>query len=151
MPQSLNLEFQSGIAPKTFVFGGARWVEWSKLDFAPPILAAASPNDPLVDFEDTITYSLGIGRQFSENWIGTATLLYEPPTTVVATPLTPSDGFYGASIGAIYTTGDLQIHANITATRLGDASPFVRALGATVATFTGNSSVAAGVKVVKTF
>lgn len=54
-PQSVNLEFQTGIAPKTFLFGGARWVEWSALTFDPPVLASAT-SDPLVEFKDTWSY-----------------------------------------------------------------------------------------------
>jgi long-subunit fatty acid transport protein len=151
MPQSLNLEFQSGIAPATFVFGGARWVEWSKLQFAPPILSAATP-DPLVNFEDTVTYTLGIGRQFSENWTGTAALIFEPATDFASTPLTPSDGFHGVALGVIYTQDNFELHANVVATRLGDAAPFVTApLFTTVSNFTDNTSVAAGFKIVQRF
>ncbi|MDF0603714.1 outer membrane protein transport protein [Psychromarinibacter sp. C21-152] len=149
-PQSLNLEFVSGIAPETFVFGGARWVEWSKLQFAPPILSAAT-SDPLVDFNDTVTYRLGIGRQLSDRWTATAALIYEPSTSPRTTVLTPVDGFYGAALGLVYSKDDFQIQTNIVATRLGDATPFVSDLGTTVSSFSGNSSVGFGMKFVKRF
>ena len=149
-PQSINLEFTSGIAPGTFVFGGVRWVEWSALQFAPPVLSAASP-DPLVDFNDTTTISLGIGHQFNENWTALASVIYEPGTNPRTTPLTPVDGFYGGSLGVVYTRGNTQLHANVTATFLNDTTPFVGALGTTVSSFSDNTSVAAGLKLVQKF
>lgn len=152
MPQSLNFEFTAGVAPKTFVFGGVRWVEWSALQFAPPILSAASPADPLVNFKDTTTYSFGVGRQVSENWTGLFSLIYEPSTGSFTTPLTPTDGFYGASLGAVYDAQNgYQIQANITAMKLGNTTPYVNALGTTVSSFSNNHSVGMGLKVVKTF
>lgn len=149
-PQSVNFEFTAGVAPGTFVFGGVRWAEWSELQFAPPVLSAASP-DPLVDFNDTTTYSLGIGRQFGEHWTGLASVIYEPGTDPLTTPLTPVDGFFGGSLGLIYTRGNTQVQANVTATFLNDTTPYVGALGSTVSDFSGNSSFAAGLKLVQRF
>ena len=34
-PQSVNLEFQTGIAQDTLLFGSVRWVEWSAFDISP--------------------------------------------------------------------------------------------------------------------
>ena len=150
MPQSVNFEFTAGVAPKTFVFGGARWVEWSKLQFSPPILSAVSP-DPLVNFDNTFTYSFGIGRQFNETWTGLASLIYEPSTNSLTTPLTPTDGFYGGSLGVVYSNNGYQVQATVAATRIGNTTPFVNALGTTVSSFTSNTSVAYGVKLVKNF
>ncbi|MGP6089900.1 OmpP1/FadL family transporter [Antarctobacter jejuensis] len=149
-PQSVNLQFQSGIAPKTFIFGGARWAEWSALRFEPPVLAGASP-DPLVDFKDTWSYVLGVGRQFSDDWSGTLAVLYEPSTNPRPTPLTPADGFRGIALGAIYTGKPLEMHFNAAFTELGDTKPFVNALGTTVSTFEDNRSVAIGMKAVYRF
>ena len=150
MPHSVNFEFMSGIAPKTFVFGGMRWVEWSKLQFAPPILSALSP-DPLVEFDDTFTYSLGVGRQFSDSWIGLASLIYEPSTNALTTPLTPTDGFFGGALGVIYDADGFQVHGTVAVTKVGSTTPFVSALGTSISSFSSNTSVAYGVKIVKSF
>lgn len=34
-PQSVNLDFQTGIAQDTLLFGGIRWAEWSEFDITP--------------------------------------------------------------------------------------------------------------------
>lgn len=146
-PQSWNLEFQSGIAPRTFVFGGARWVEWSALQFAPPVLSAASP-DPLVDFKDTWTYTLGVGRQLTDQWTGTFAVLYEPSTDKTPTPLTPADGFTGIALGAIYSAEAVEVHLNAALTEIGNTTPYVSALGTTVSQFESNRNGALGVKFV---
>jgi len=149
LPQSLNLEFQSGIAPKTFVFGGARWVEWSKLAFEPPVLFSFS-GEGIVEFEDTITYSLGIGRQFSDRWTGLFSLIYEPSGNPLVSPLAPVNGFWGASLGAVYTNKNMRVTAGINYTKLGDATPEIDlplAPDTPVASFTDNSSVGVGLKV----
>lgn len=146
-PQSVNLEFQSGIAPRTFVFGGVRWVEWSALQFDPPVLSSVSP-DPLVDFEDTWSYTLGIGRQLTDQWTGTLALLYEPSTNPTPTPLTPGDGFRGLALGAVYTGDMIDVHLTAAVSQIGDTRPYVGALGATVSEFRDNRSVAFGMKLV---
>lgn len=149
-PQSVNLEFTSGVAPGTFVFGGIRWADWSALQIAPPVLSAISP-DPLVDFNDTVTYTLGIGLQVTDHWIGTAALIYEPSTDPLTTPLTPTDGFRGISLGAIYRNGPTELHASVTYTELSDTTPFVGALGREVSSFSDNTSLGIGFKLVQRF
>jgi long-chain fatty acid transport protein len=149
-PQSVNFEFQTGVAPGTFAFGGARWVEWSALQFAPPVLSAVSP-DPLVDFRDTWSYTLGIGRQFSDHWSGTLAVVYEPSTNKRPTPLSPTDGYRGLALGAIYRTDRIEMHLNMAMLRLGDTQPYVNALGTTVSTFEDNRSFALGSKLVFRF
>ena len=149
-PQSVNLEFTSGVAPKTFVFGGVRRAEWSELQIAPPLLSAPSP-DPLVDFNDTSTYTLGVGRQFTDYLIGTAALIYEPSTDPLTTPLTPKDGFQGVSVGAIHQNGNTEFHMSMTYLQVGDTAPYVGALGREVSSFSGNSSLGLGLKLVQRF
>lgn len=144
-PQSVNLEFQTGIAPKTFVFGGARWVDWSELQFNPPVLLAVS-GEGIVDFKDTVTYSLGVGRQFNEHWTGLFSLIYEPGVDPLVSVLAPTDGFWGATIGAVYSNKNLRITAGINYTQLGDAITEVGP-DIPVGDFSGNESVGFGLKV----
>ncbi len=35
LPQSINLDFQTGVAPKTLLFGSVRWADWPQLVYAP--------------------------------------------------------------------------------------------------------------------
>ena len=40
-PQSVQLDFQTGVAPKTLVFGFIRWVDWSEFAIDPPVYEQA--------------------------------------------------------------------------------------------------------------
>ena len=50
MPQSVNLDFQTGIAPDTLVYGLVRWVNWDGWKIAPAGLPAAT-GLPLIEFD----------------------------------------------------------------------------------------------------
>ena len=66
MPQSVNLDFQTGVAPKTLLYGLVRWVNWAGWKVEPQGLFAAT-GLPLVEFDsNAFTYKLGIGRQFTD-------------------------------------------------------------------------------------
>ncbi|MCY4334416.1 MAG: hypothetical protein OXC60_07050 [Litoreibacter sp.] len=94
-PASWNLEFQTGIAQNTLLFGSVRYVEWEGFNLSTP--AAGQ----YVNFtDDTTTYSLGIGRRFNENWSGAIVVGYEEGDDTTNTLLAPTDGFTTLGLGA---------------------------------------------------
>ncbi|MBC9245844.1 outer membrane protein transport protein [Paracoccus sp. 11-3] len=129
-PQSLTLEGQSGIAPDTLAFGSIRWVKWSEFKADPNgLVRAPSATDPfgfgvsdgLVDLEDTTTYTIGVGRKFTDNWSGSVAFIYEPTNDDEVSPLAPYDGRKGIQLAAIYTMDNIKITTGITYAKLGDA------------------------------
>jgi long-chain fatty acid transport protein len=143
-PQAVNLEFQTGIAKDTLVFGNIRWADWSNFKIDP----VGFPGDGLVSLEDTTTYTLGVGRRFNENWAGSFSLTYEPKgSDPLVSPLAPTDGRYGATIGAVYTKDNMKITSGINYTWLGDAQPETGTPDVARANMTGNTSLGIGVKV----
>lgn len=139
IPQSVNLEFQTGIAQDTLLFGNVRWQDWSEFDITPPGLGGAS----LIDYDsDYTTYNLGIGRRFTENWSGAVTLGYEGQTGDVQGNLAPRDGFASIGLAATYTRGATQITGGVRYIALGDAT--TQTIGAT---FRDNDAIAAGIQV----
>lgn len=109
IPQSVNLEFQTGIAADTLLFGSVRWQEWSKTDITPAALFAASGSS-LVDYDDdVITYNLGVGRRFNEKWSGAITAGYEKSQGGFVGNLGPTDGFTSLGVAATYTMGQMKI------------------------------------------
>jgi long-subunit fatty acid transport protein len=100
LPQSVNLDFQSGVAQDTLVFGSIRWVEWSTFDITPTAYIPGS----LVDYSDDVfTYTLGVGRKFSDTFSASFSVSYEESTGDPAPNLGPTDGFISYSIGGEYT------------------------------------------------
>ena len=65
-PDYMNLYFQSGIAEDTLLYGSIRTANWSEnqLYVYPHNNAATS------SFTDSTTYSLGLGRKFTDNFSG---------------------------------------------------------------------------------
>lgn len=152
VPQSLNLEAQTGIARDTLLFGSVRWVDWTAFDISPAGYVAGV-GSPLVSYhDDTITYSLGLGRRFSKTWSGAIILGHEPGVGGFAGNLGPTDGFTSVGLAATYTGGGVEITGGARYIWLGDArteSPVTP--GATFANFTDNSGVALGIKMAYTF
>lgn len=154
LPQSVNLDFQSGVAPDTLVFGQIRWVQWSQFKLSPAgFVGATVPGNSLIDLDDTITYTLGVGRRFNERWSGSFSMQYEKKGDPLVSPLAPTNGRLGTTLAAVYTQGNMKVTTGINYTRVGDAQPYT---GAQVpanarANMTGNTSVGIGVRVAFTF
>ena len=119
LPQSVNLEFQSGVAADTLVFGGVRWSEWT----ATEVNSFGFPGNPLVSFEnDTTTYSLGVGRKFTENFSAALSVSYEEERDGVSSNLAPTDGSTSISLGGTYDVGNgFEITGGVRYIIVGDA------------------------------
>jgi long-chain fatty acid transport protein len=149
-PQSVNLDFQSGVAKDTLVFGSVRWADWSNFKIDPPWFTPVAGGG-LVSLDDSTTYTLGVGRKFNESWSGALSVSYEKEGNPLVSPLAPTNGRLGATVAAIYTTGNMKITTGINYTKLGDAQPETGTPDTARANFTGNSAVGVGVKVGWTF
>jgi long-chain fatty acid transport protein len=142
VPQSVNLEFQSGIAKDTLLFGSIRWVDWTSFIIDPP--AYPAPLGNLVDYaSDRVTYNLGIGRKFNEHWSGAVTLGYEKADGERTGNLGPSDGVKSIGLAASYTMDNMKITGGIRYVSIGDATTNPAVSGV----FTDNSGVGVGIKI----
>ncbi|MCR8726337.1 OmpP1/FadL family transporter [Frigidibacter sp. ROC022] len=150
-PQSVNLDFQTGVAADTLVFGQIRWVKWSEFRLDPATFIQSVP-DGLINLHDTVTYTLGVGRKFNDTWSGAASITYEPATgDDLVSPLAPTNGKTGITLAAIYTKDNMKITTGINYTLLGDAFAETGTPDTARADFSGNSAVGIGVKIGFTF
>jgi long-chain fatty acid transport protein len=144
LPQSVNLDFQSGVAKDTLVFGQIRWVDWSAFLIDP----LGFPGNGLVELEDTTTYTLGVGRKFSDAWAGSISVSYEDKgTDDLVSPLAPTNGRIGVSLGAAYTRDNMKISMGLNYTKVGDARPETGTPDTARASMTDNDLIGVGVKV----
>ncbi len=121
-PQSLTLDFRTGVAPDTLVFGQIHWVDWSAFNISPPNYPPLALGRPLVAYaDDWVTYTLGVARRFDENWVGLASVSYEPQADIELTSLGPVDGRLGLSLGAIYENDKYKITGGVNYTMIGSA------------------------------
>lgn len=144
VPQSVNLDFQTGIAKDTLLFGSVRWRDWSEFRIVPRGAVPLS-----VDNKDTITYSLGVGRKFSEAFSGSVSVGYEPKVGGVAGNLGPTDGYTSLTLAGVYTTPTgMKITVGGSYGWIGDATTDVNgAAPGGLTTFADNNFTAFGVKV----
>ena len=125
-PQSVTLEAQTGIDPKTLVFGSIRWVDWSEFEISPPdyevaINALIGQSRPLVDYQDDWwTYTLGVGRQLTDTLAGSLSISYEPSVGGEMTTLGPYDGRTVGTAALTYEMGQIEITGGLSYGVLGD-------------------------------
>lgn len=149
-PRSVNLDFQSGVAKDTLVFGQIRWADWSSFKIDPAFFTPLAGGG-LISLDDTITYTLGVGRRFNENWSGSFSMQYEKKGDPLVSPLAPTNGRIGATIAAVYTKDNMKITTGINYTKLGNAQPETGTPDTARANFSGNKSVGVGMRVAFTF
>lgn len=156
MPQSLTLEGQTGVAADTLLFGSIRWVDWSEFDISPTIYTMGG--SPLVDYDDdTVTYNLGLGRRFSDEWSGAVTAGYEASTGGFRGNLGPTDGNSSLGLAVTRTMDNIRITGGVRYIWLGDAETEAPLAftggtpGVTFGEFRDNTALAAGLRIAYNF
>jgi len=147
-PQSVNLDFQTGIAADTLLFGSVRWVDWSEFNLSPNSYTTTTTTALVSYPSDTFTYTLGVGRRFNEKWSGAVSITHEPSNDGFYTNLGPTNGRTGLTVGATYKLDKVEITGGVSYIMIGDAETTVSsAAGAAVASFSDNSAIGAGLRI----
>jgi long-subunit fatty acid transport protein len=149
MPKSVNFDFQTGIAADTLLMFSARWAEWTETVINPKNYWGAV-KDNLVDHDnDTISYSLGVGRRFNEKWSGSLSVGYEKSYGGFAGNLSPRDGYKSITAGLKYNvTEQTAISGGVSYVWVGDANTEISGLETS---FEDNTAVGFGLKLSHTF
>ena len=162
-PQSVNLDFQTGIMADTVAFANVRWVEWSKFSIQPPKfgmgsknpLIAASTGKPngfdLVAYsDDQISATVGVGRKFNEQWAGNVSVGYDTGAGNPVSTLGPTEGYWNLGLGLQFSPApNYFIAGGVKYFWLGDADAQAGSqfnTPATVAKFEDNNAWAYGLK-----
>lgn len=122
MPQSLTLDFQSGVAADTLVFGSVRWSEWSVWEVRPPVFEAVTNGRVTGLDNDVFTYRLGVGRRINDQFSAFGRVTYEKGNGGEASRLAPTDGSISYGIGGTYTMDNVKLTGGIEYAVLGDAT-----------------------------
>ena len=142
-PQAVNLDFQTGIAANTLVFGSIRWAEYSVVIVDP----LGFPGESLTDIEDGFTYTLGVGRQFTEDFAGSISVGFNTEgDDDLVSPLSPTNGSISLTVGGAYDVNDnVTISGGVSYVTFGDA--FAATSETARAEFSDNSAVGVGIQV----
>ena len=99
-PEVLMLEFQSGVAANTLVFGSIRQAKWENAQVK---MSAVYSNAQLSDFDNSTTYTLGVGRKFSDSFSASLSASMDTGDGDDASLLAPTGGSAAISLGGKYT------------------------------------------------
>lgn len=137
LPQSVNLDFQTGIAEGTLLLASVRWAEWTDT-----VINTQSALG-IIDYDtDVWTWSAGVARRLNEDLAIVGRVSFEEANGFLQTNLNPVDGRLGLSLAAIYDIGDIRLTGGINYTHLGDATTtFINA------PFTDNYAIGVGLRV----
>lgn len=161
-PQSVNLDFQTGIMADTVAFANVRWVEWSKFSIQPhkfgQVSQAVGPlvqrpdGFNLVQYEDDqISATVGVGRKINDQWAGNVSVGWDSGAGNPVTTLGPTEGFWNVGVGVQYSpTPATFIAGGVKYFKLGDAKAQTGAQAGGseyVAEFEDNDAMAYGLKI----
>lgn len=144
-PQSVNVDFQTGIAADTLLTFNYRWAEWGSFDVVPTLLGS-----DLADLDDSQRYSIGVARRINDALAISAGLTYEAASNDEnVSPLSPTDGETGINLGVRYEADGLIFAGGVGYTWIGDAAAGVG--GDSVANFEENSVTTVGFRLTYEF
>jgi len=139
-PESVNLDFQTGIAKDTLLFGSVRWVGWNGFNLT------TSGGTNWVNFVgNTTSYEIGVGRRINDKLSLALSLGFEEPgNRPSTTALAPTTGSSSIGIGGTYQATDkLSISGGVRYVVPGDQT--VNSLAGPIE-FTDNSAIAVGLR-----
>ncbi|WP_406612341.1 OmpP1/FadL family transporter [Acinetobacter schindleri] len=145
-PQSVNLDFQSGVAKNTIAFANIRWVHWDQFAVTPLFLKANSGNN-LIDYSnDQWSANIGVGHKFNDKWSASTSVGWDSGAGNPVTTLGPTEGYWSLGLGAQYSpAANYFIQAGVKHLWLGDAT--AQTGGNPVGEFEDNNAWAYGMKI----
>lgn len=161
-PQSVNLDFQTGIMANTVAFANVRWVNWKDFSITPYKFGKAAeavgrlvkrPNGfSLVEYsDDQWSANVGVGRKLSEQWAGNVSVGWDSGAGNPVSTLGPTEGYWNVGLGVQYSPApNYFIAGGVKYFMLGDAKAQTGAQAGGsdyVAEFEDNDAWAYGLKI----
>ncbi|NHB57681.1 OmpP1/FadL family transporter [Acinetobacter shaoyimingii] len=150
-PQSVNLDFQTGIMANTVAFANVRWVNWKELDISPARFIGAT-NAPLLQYsDDQWSANVGVGRKLNDQWAGNVSVGWDSGAGNPVTALGPTEGYWNVGLGVQFSPApNYFIAGGVKYFWLGDAKGQLATQAGTpayVAEFKDNNAIAYGLKI----
>ncbi|MDY6480993.1 transporter [Acinetobacter faecalis] len=160
-PQSVNIDFQTGIMENTVAFANVRWVNWKDFSIRPYAFSKAAASatqatggkgfDLVAYSKDQWSANVGVGRKLSEKWGANVSVGWDSGAGNPVTTLGPTEGYWNVGVGAQYSPApDYFIQAGVKYFWLGDAKAQSGAQFGTdqyIADFEGNHAIGYGLKI----
>ncbi|MEG1400734.1 MAG: outer membrane protein transport protein, partial [Acinetobacter sp.] len=163
-PQSVNLDFQTGIMANTVAFANLRWVNWKDFAIRPYKFGEASLLSDIVKntgkkdgfdlvayTEDQYSINAGVGRKINDHWAGNVSVGWDSGAGNPVTTLGPTEGYWNVGVGVQYSPApNYFIAGGVKYLWLGDAKAQSGSQFNTsgyVAEFEDNNAIAYGFKI----
>ena len=162
-PQSVNLDFQTGIMANTVAFANVRWVDWSSFSIQPYKFGLASKSaaiqaqtgksefDLVAYTDDQISATVGVGRKLNDQWAGNVSVGWDSGAGNPVTTLGPTEGYWNLGVGVQFSpAANYFISGGVKYFWLGDAKAQPGSQFNTpnyVAEFENNDAIAYGLKI----
>ncbi len=111
IPQSFNLDFQTGIAENTLLFGSVRHVSWAGTTLSTN--NGGGDTDWVQFVDDSTSFELGLGRKLNDNWSVALIAGYEEGAETGTTFLAPTGTSKSIGLGATYTKDNFKISGGV--------------------------------------
>ncbi len=148
-PTAYNLDFQTGVAANTLLFGSIRRANWTETSVSPADYVLAK-GAPLLDYDnDTTVYSIGLGRKLNDQWSVAATYGWEKAAGGDGGPFSPSDGNNAMGLGVTYNADQLSVTVGARKLNLGDTDVVIS--GPAESAMTDNTGLVTAVKLAYKF
>ena len=119
VPQTVTLNFQTGIAEDTLMFGSIHQADWANAQITIP--ANNSAAEIKTSFASKTAYSVGIGRKINDSVSILGSYSTEDGGGATSTdPFTLTDGSQTLGFGARYTRDNMTISGGYSYTKVGD-------------------------------
>ena len=119
VPQSMTLNFQSGVAEDTLMFGSIHKVDWDTAQITIPANNSAKAIN--TSFASRTAYSVGIGRKINDSISVLGSYSTEDGGGATSTdPFTLTDGSQTLGLGLRYTRDNMTISGGYSYTKVGD-------------------------------
>jgi long-chain fatty acid transport protein len=151
LPDALNLDFQTGIAANTLLFGSLRYVKWNQTEVAPARYKALHGVALLVKGTDVVNFNLGVGRKFNDLWSGAITYGSERKTGDAGSAFTFKDGYKKIGLGVTYTAEQAKITIGVQKVTVGDQDIAIAKGVAGNAAMASNDALVTAVKIAYKF
>lgn len=143
-PQSVNIDFQTGVAKNTLAFANVRWVHWDQFVVSPKLLGYLK-QDLISYSDDQWSINVGVGHKFNDKWSGSASAGWDSGAGNPVTTLGPTNGYWSVGLGGQYNlTQKSFVQAGVKYYGLGDAK--AQTGGAIQGHFENNHAIGYGVK-----
>ena len=161
IPQTMTLNFQSGIAEDTLLFGSIHKADWDTAQITIPAIAnGINPTTGVANqavsavsssFSTKTAYSIGVGRKINESFSALGSFSTEAGGGATsADPFTLTDGSQTLGLGVRYTNNNMTITGGYSYTKVGDVTvtfPMTSPHPAQTATYANNKVTGLGLKI----